>query len=56
MYSMRFITDGNMMTSMEGLYVAGDGAGLARGIVGSAATGVLAARGLLRNLGLPVKS
>jgi uncharacterized FAD-dependent dehydrogenase len=51
MYSMRFITDRNMMTSMDGLYVAGDGAGLARGIVGSAATGILAARGLLRNTG-----
>jgi uncharacterized FAD-dependent dehydrogenase len=56
MYSMRFITDGNMMTSMEGLYVAGDGAGLARGIVGSAATGVLAARGILRRMGLPLRA
>ena len=56
MYSMRFITDRNMMSSMEGLYVAGDGAGLARGIVGSAATGILAARGVLSNLGRPVQS
>jgi uncharacterized FAD-dependent dehydrogenase len=47
MYSMRFITDDDMMTSLKGLFVAGDGAGLARGIVGSAATGILAARGLL---------
>ena len=54
MYSMRFITDGNMMTNLDGLFVAGDGAGLARGIVGSAATGILAARGLLRKRGLPV--
>jgi uncharacterized FAD-dependent dehydrogenase len=53
MYSMRFITDENMMTSMTGLFVAGDGAGLARGIVGSAATGILAARGVLRHRGLP---
>ncbi len=54
MYSMRFITDGNMMTSLKGLFVAGDGAGLARGIVGSAATGILAARGVLRTRKLPV--
>jgi len=52
MYSMRFLTDGDMMTSLEGLFVAGDGAGLARGIVGSAATGILAARGVLRKRGL----
>ncbi len=48
MYSMRFLTDENMETSLPGLYVAGDGAGLARGIVGSAATGILAARGVLK--------
>ena len=46
MYSMRFLTDENMMTNLDGLFVAGDGAGLARGIVGSAATGLLAARGV----------
>ncbi len=50
MYSMRFLTDQNMMANLDGLYVAGDGAGLARGIVGSAATGILAARGLLEGM------
>jgi len=54
MYSMRFLTDQNMQTNLEGLFVAGDGAGLARGIVGSAATGILAARGVLRKRGLPI--
>ena len=56
MYSMRFIVDGDMQTNLPGLFVAGDGAGLARGIVGSAATGILAARGVLRNMGIERKS
>ncbi|OLS16132.1 MAG: hypothetical protein RBG13Loki_0237 [Promethearchaeota archaeon CR_4] len=32
------------------LFVAGDGAGLSRGIIGAAVTGILAARGILANL------
>ncbi len=46
-YSMRVIVDKNMMTNIQGLYVAGDGAGLSRDIVNAAATGILAARGVL---------
>ena len=40
----------NMETSVEGVYVAGDGAGLSRGINIAAATGVLAARGIVSSL------
>ncbi|MHC1597960.1 MAG: NAD(P)/FAD-dependent oxidoreductase [Methermicoccaceae archaeon] len=47
-YAMRFSVDANMQTSMRGLYVAGDGAGLSRDIVNAAATGILAGRGILR--------
>jgi uncharacterized FAD-dependent dehydrogenase len=40
------VMDRSLQTSVEGLYVAGDGAGLSRGIVTAAATGILAARGI----------
>ena len=45
-YAMRVIVDKRMQTSVPGLFVAGDGAGLSRGIVTAAATGLLAARGI----------
>jgi uncharacterized protein len=45
--SMRFIVNNDLETSMENFFVAGDGAGLSRGIVSSAATGIIAARGIL---------
>lgn len=45
--SMRFIVNNNLESSMENFFVAGDGAGLSRGIVASAATGIIAARGIL---------
>jgi Uncharacterized FAD-dependent dehydrogenases len=38
------------MTTIPGLFVAGDGAGLSRGINVAAATGVLAARGIIKYL------
>ena len=40
------VMDRSLQTSMKGLYVAGDGAGLSRGIVTAAATGILAASGI----------
>jgi len=46
-YSMRIQTDKQLRTSIPNLYVAGDGAGVSRGIVGAAATGIIAARGIL---------
>jgi uncharacterized FAD-dependent dehydrogenase len=46
-YAMRIETDNRLQTNIKNLYVAGDGAGVSRGIVGAAATGIVAARGLL---------
>jgi len=51
-YSMKAVVDRNMETVVDNLYVAGDGVGLSRGINVAAATGVLAARGILIKLGL----
>lgn len=45
-YAMRIDTDKNLRTSVSNLYVAGDGAGVSRGIIGAAATGIIAARGI----------
>ena len=50
-YATRPHTDSNLQTEIKGLYVAGDGAGVARGIGGSAATGIIAARGILARMG-----
>ena len=40
------VVDGGLQTSIRGLFVAGDGAGLSREIVTAAATGILAGRGI----------
>ncbi|OGD47164.1 hypothetical protein A3K69_01555, partial [Candidatus Bathyarchaeota archaeon RBG_16_57_9] len=45
-YAMRIATDTSLRTSVPNLYVAGDGAGVSRGIVGAAATGLVAAAGI----------
>ena len=47
-YSMKFAVDENLQTNIKNLYAAGDGAGLSRDIVKAAATGILAARGILK--------
>lgn len=47
LYAMRTEVSCGMKTRIEGLYVAGDGAGVSRGIVGAAATGIIAARDIL---------
>ena len=49
-YSMRFVVTKNMETTLRNFFVAGDGAGLSRGIVASAATGIIAARGILKKM------
>ncbi|MDF1557660.1 MAG: NAD(P)/FAD-dependent oxidoreductase [ANME-2 cluster archaeon] len=49
-YAMRLDVDSSMMTSVNGLYAAGDGAGLSRDIINAAATGVLAGRGIIGNM------
>ena len=48
-YATKLLVDKNMQTSIKNLYAAGDGAGLSRDIVNAAATGLLAARGILRS-------
>jgi len=45
-YSFSYETDKYMMTNIEGIFVAGDGAGKSRGIVGAAISGMLAAKGI----------
>jgi len=47
LYSRRIKTDQNLQTKINGLYVAGDGAGVSRQIMTAAATGVIAARGII---------
>ena len=47
LYAMHVDVDSGMRTRVDGLYVAGDGAGVSRGIVGAAATGIIAARDIL---------
>jgi len=49
-YAMRIKTDGRLRTSYRNLWVGGDGAGLSRGIVGAAATGIIAAMGIKEQL------
>jgi uncharacterized FAD-dependent dehydrogenase len=50
-YALEIKVNDKMETSIGNLYAAGDGAGLSRGIVNAAATGVLAGRGMTRTLG-----
>lgn len=49
-YSVKAKINHNFETNVRGIHVAGDGAGLSRGINIAAATGVLAARGIAANL------
>lgn len=48
-YSLRVKTDKNLQTNVEGVFVAGDGAGLSRGLNIAAATGVIAGRSILQS-------
>lgn len=48
-HGLRVVTNEVLQTSHPNIYVAGDGAGLSRGIVGAAASGLLAAQGILKN-------
>jgi uncharacterized FAD-dependent dehydrogenase len=47
-YAREIEVDGKMQTNIRNLFAAGDGAGLSRGIVAAAATGILAARGMMQ--------
>lgn len=51
-YAMRVDVGKSMETSIENLFVAGDGVGVSRGIIVASATGVLAARGILEKEGI----
>jgi len=50
-FSVRPKVDKNLQTQVKGLFVAGDGAGVSGNIVGAAATGMIAARGILAKRG-----
>jgi len=50
-YAREINVDDRLQTSISGLYAAGDGAGLSRGIVTAAATGLLAGRGMAQEPG-----
>jgi uncharacterized FAD-dependent dehydrogenase len=46
-FSVRPKINKNMETKIKGLFVAGDGAGVSGNIIGAAATGIIAARGII---------
>lgn len=50
----RIYTTESLETPIKGIFMAGDGAGLSRGIVTAAATGVMAARSILRQEAIEV--
>ena len=50
-YDVRYPTSRELETDVPGLFVAGDGAGKSRGIVGAAVNGLMAAEGILRRVG-----
>jgi uncharacterized FAD-dependent dehydrogenase len=51
-YAMRVEVGASMETSKKNLFIAGDGAGVSRGIITASATGVMAARGVIAKEGL----
>jgi uncharacterized FAD-dependent dehydrogenase len=51
-YAMRAEVGKSMETSKKNLFVAGDGAGVSRGIITASATGIMAARGVISKEGL----
>lgn len=46
-YDTKYPTDQWLETNLPGLFIAGDGVGKSRGIVGAALTGIMAAQGIL---------
>lgn len=49
-YATRPHTDDTLQTDIGGLWIAGDGGGISRGIGGAAATGTIAARGMIEEV------
>lgn len=54
-YSVKAVVRRNLETTLENVFVAGDGAGLSRGINVAAATGIIAARSILAREGFEVQ-
>ncbi|KXB03529.1 FAD-dependent oxidoreductase [candidate division MSBL1 archaeon SCGC-AAA261F19] len=52
LYATRISLNERMETSVDNLFLAGDGAGLSRDMVNAGATGILAARGIMKKAGL----
>lgn len=52
LYSSRIALDENLETPVKGLYCAGDGAGVSRGLMQASASGMLAARAILKTKGV----
>ncbi len=48
-YSLKLKVDENMRTNIPYIYAVGDGAGISRGIVGAAVTGLIAAEAILKS-------
>jgi len=46
-YSLKLKVDQHMRTNIPFIYAIGDGAGISRGIVGAAVTGLIAAESIL---------
>ncbi len=46
-YSLKVVLDSGLRTSIKGLYAAGDGAGVTRGVIQASASGLWAARAML---------
>lgn len=47
-FDTHFPTDQNLETNVEGIFVAGDGTGKSRGIVGAGISGIIAAKGIAK--------
>ncbi len=50
-FATQFETDGDLETDIQGLYVAGDGPGVAGNIVAASATGLIPAKAIIRKCG-----
>jgi uncharacterized FAD-dependent dehydrogenase len=53
-YSSRLELSENMETQISNMFAVGDGAGVSRGLMQASASGVVAARAILRRIGAPI--
>ena len=51
-YETNYVTNSDLETNIENLFVAGDGAGKSRGIIGASLTGIIASRGIMKKEGI----